>query len=158
MSLRTRARSAEGSRCPRCHGDDSRRLGPDLARGQKSPKAASFHQIKRCALGTADEGERFSRSGGPRRFAHSPCYIALGAYHRVRQSDHIPPYNCPPLICLLCVYSRVVPLLSVVLFLQFRCPTCYLAAWSGDSLKREFSRETIKRNHVSWGYLLRKGT
>lgn len=75
-------------RCPRCHGDDSRRRGLDLARGQKSPKAASFHQIKRCAGYGQRRRALFSLGKASLRApASTPL---LGAYQRVRQSDRIP--------------------------------------------------------------------
>lgn len=46
----------------------------------------------------------------------------LGAYPTRKTVRPHTSYNCLPLIYLLCVYSRVAPLLSVVLLLQFRCP------------------------------------
>lgn len=104
-------------RCPRCHGDDSRRLGLDLARGQKSPKAASFHQIKRCAgHGRRAKASAFPGTEGPRctahfaaAYTHRPFLAHINACKTARPHTS---YNRSPLICLLCVYT-VIALRSV---------------------------------------------
>lgn len=154
MSLWTRAHERSGRFlrvCPRCHGDDSRRRGLDLARGQKSPKAASFHQIKRCAGHGQRRRTLFSLGKASLRAPASTT-----ASRRISTRKTVRPhtsYNRLPLIYLLCVYSRVAPLLSVVLLLQFRCPASsrYLRCRSTagyDSLKLELLRYSFPRRRL----------
>lgn len=107
----------------------------------------------RARRGTADEGETLFPLGRASPSSRSYTRLpALGAYHP-RKTVPPPPrclrphtsYDRPPFICLLCVYSRVAPSLSVVLLLQFRCSASgrYLSESARyDSSKLKKSRET----------------
>lgn len=108
--------------------------------------------------GTADEGERFSRSGGLRCALHSRLSRRISTRETVR--PHTSYSRLPAAyLYLLCVCTvALLRCLSVVLLLQFRCPAssrylCRCAAGNDSQETHELSADYFSAVDCAFRYV-----